>query len=276
MLCPLCETPGRRRFLANDIPVLDCPACRHRFAGLLPTPSHIDTVYADAYFHGGGAGYPDYLADANLHRQHGRRYGKLLARYHRPGRILDVGAAAGFILQGLTDYGWVGVGLEPNASMAAFGRDRLGLPIRTGTLDSYRSPEPFDAISFVQVHAHFPDPWAAFRRADALTKPGGVWLIETWNCESRTARSLGGAWHEYSPPSVLHWWSPPVLKRTLNRLGYRLRGTGHPQKWIGLRHGKSLLTHKYPLASGLLKRVPDGLSLPYPSEDLFWAVYQKV
>jgi len=67
-----------------------------------------------------------------------------------------------------------------------------------------------------------------------------------------------------------------VLKGTLNQLGYRLRGTGHPQKWIGLRHAKSLLTHKYPLAAGLLKRIPDGLALPYPSEDLFWAVYQKV
>lgn len=130
MLCPLCGTPGRRRFAAHGIPILDCPACRHRFAGLAPPPSHIDTVYADAYFHGGGAGYPDYLADANLHRQHGRRYGKLLSRFQRPGRILDVGAAAGFILQGMTDTGWTGAGIEPNVSMAAFGRDRLGLPSR--------------------------------------------------------------------------------------------------------------------------------------------------
>ncbi len=87
--------------------------------------------------------------------------------------------------------------------------------------------------------------------------------------------ALGNAWHEYSPPSVLHWWSPPVLKRTLNKLGYRLRGTGKPQKWIGLRHAKSLLMHKYGSLAGMLKRVPDRLALPYPSEDLFWAVYEK-
>ena len=62
MRCPLCGTPGRRRFAAHGIPILDCPACRHRFAGLVPPPTHIDTVYADAYFNGGGAGYPDYLA----------------------------------------------------------------------------------------------------------------------------------------------------------------------------------------------------------------------
>jgi len=146
---------------------------------LVPPPTHIDTVYADAYFHGGGAGYPDYPADAELLRQHGRRYGELLTRFYRPGRILDVGAAAGFILQGLTDTGWTGAGLEPNAAMAAFGRDRLELPIQTGTLDSSDFAGPFDAISFIQVLTHFPDPLATFRRADALTKPGGVWLIET-------------------------------------------------------------------------------------------------
>ncbi len=275
--CPLCGAAGRPRFTTHGILILDCPSCQHRFAGWRPPAAHVETVYGDAYFRGGGAGYPDYLADGTLLWRHGRRYGKLLARFHRPGRVLDVGAAAGFVLQGMTDAGWTGEGIEPNAGMAEFGRSRLGQRLHTGTLDTVELAEPFDAVSFVQVLAHFPDPLDAFRRADALTKPGGVWLIETWDCESRTARLLGEAWHEYSPPSVLHWWSPGVLRRTLAKLGYRLRGTGKPQKWIGLRHAKSLLTHKYGtgLAGRVLKAIPDGLALPYPSEDVFWAVYEK-
>ncbi len=189
--CPLCAARGRQRFVAHGIPILDCPACRHRFAALLAHAAHVESIYGDGYFHGGGAGYPDYLAEGELLRSAGRRYGKLLARFHRPGRVLDVGAAAGFVLQGLADRGWTGTGIEPNAAMAGFGRDRLNLPIHTGTLDSVEFAEPFDALSFVQVLAHVPDPLDTFRRADALTKPGGVWLIETWDCESRTARLLG-------------------------------------------------------------------------------------
>ena len=177
----------------------------------------------------------------------------------------------------MTNTGWTGEGIEPNAKMAEFGRTQFGLSIRTGTLDTVEFLEPFDAISWIQVLAHFPDPLATFRRADAITKIGGVWLIETWDCESRTAKFLGDSWHEYSPPSVLHWWNPPVLQRTLAPLGYRLRGTGKPQKWIGLRHAKSLLMHKYRsgLAGSLLKLIPDSLAVPYPSEDLFCAVYEK-
>ena len=264
------------RFAIGGIPVLDCPACRHRFAGWIPSDSHIESVYGDSYFHGGGAGYPNYLSDGNLLRSHGRRYGKLLTCFHRPGRLLDVGTAAGFLLQGMADSGWTGEGVEPNAAMAGYGCDRLGLTVHHGTLDTAELAGRFDAVAFIQVLAHLPDPPATFRRADALTEPGGVWLIETWDCASRTARLLGSAWHEYSPPSVLHWWSPPVLNRTLAELGYRLRGTGKPQKWIGLRHAKSLLMHKYGgIAGRLLAAIPDGLALPYPSEDLFWSVYEK-
>lgn len=273
--CPLCGCAGRVRFAAHGIPILDCPGCGHRFAALLPTAAHIEAIYADDYFRGGGAGYPDYFADAHLLRRHGRRCGERLARFRRPGRILDVGAAAGFLMQGMADTGWTVEGIEPNAAMAAFGRSELGLTIHTGTLDTARPSGLFDAVAFIQVLAHFPDPLESFRRADALTKPGGVWLVETWDAESRTARAFGRVWHEYSPPSVLHWWSKPVLNRTLAGFGYRLRGTGHPQKWIGLRHAKSLLIHKLGGAGRMLKHIPEGLAVPYPSEDLFWSVYDK-
>ena len=268
---------GRFRFAAHGIPILDCPECKHRFAGMPPAESHVETIYSDDYFHGGGAGYPDYLGESELLSRHGRRSGERLARFHRPGRLLDVGAAAGYLMRGMADGGWVPEGIEPNAAMAEYGRRELGLTVHTGTLDTVRPAGLFDAVAFIQVLAHLPDPMASFRRADDLTKPGGVWLVETWDCTSRTARMLGSSWHEYSPPSVLHWWSPRVLRRTLGRFGYRLRGTGKPQKWIGLRHAKSLLLHKSGsgLAGGLLRRIPEGLALPYPSEDLFWAVFEK-
>ena len=276
MDCPLCGTPGRQRFSAHDIPVLDCPACRHRYAGWVPTPSHIETVYADAYFHGGGAGYPNYLADANLHRQHGRSYGELLARYQRPGRILDVGAAAGFILQGMSDCGRMGVGLEPNAAMAAFGRDRLGLPIQTGDAGHLGLR---GAVRRDLIHPSLGP------------LPGPIGGLPPRRRPHETARHLVDRNAELrQPDGPLARWSlariqlaerlalvePAGVEAGAGPLGYSLRGTGYPQKWIGLRHTKSLLSHKYPLAAGLLKRISDGLAVPYPSEDLFWAVYQKV
>ena len=276
--CPLCDSASRAVFEVNGYPIQDCIRCGHRFVGVSPRSDHVETIYGDDYFQGGGAGYPDYLAEGKLLRETGQRYGRLLSRFARPGLLLDVGAAAGFLLQGFQHVGWKGQGIEPNARMAAYAREQLGVEVFPGTLDTFDSPNLFDAISFIQVLAHFPDPMTAFRLADRLTKPGGVWLIETWNAASRMAQILGKDWHEYSPPSVLHLWSPQVLKRTLNSLGYRLRSTGIAQKWIGVGHAKSLLQHKYGngVPTKLAGMIPSNWKLPYPSEDLFWAVYQKV
>jgi SAM-dependent methyltransferase len=289
MNCPLCRSLNTRTaFEHQGYPIRDCRACGHRFAGFQTATNHVEDIYGDDYFHGGGAGYPDYTAEARLLTTAGWRYGKLLKRYesggtscHRPPddvrRLLDIGAAAGFLLQGYTQAGWHGEGIEPNRNMAEYAKRELGQTVHAGTLETVSLMGTFDAVSWVQVLAHLPDPMESFRIADSLTNPGGLWLIETWNSASRTARLLGEAWHEYSPPSVLHWWTPAVLKRTLAPLGYRLRGTGFAQKWIGLGHAQSLVEHKYGngLPTKIARLFPKSWKVPYPSEDLFWAIYQK-
>jgi hypothetical protein len=45
---------------------------------------------------------------------------------------------------------------------------------------------------------------------------GRAWIIETWNRDDWVARLLGRHWHEYSPPSVLHWFNPDGLRRLVN------------------------------------------------------------
>jgi len=280
--CPLCGQDSHLCFVKEDYPIRGCRVCGHQFADYVPPPSHTDVVYGDQYFTGGGAGYADYLAEAELLRARGRRYARLLHRWITPpGRLLDVGAAAGFLLAGFCDQGWTGEGVEPNERMATHARTVLGLSVEATTLEAAQLDRHYDLVSFIQVVAHFPDPLKAFQRADQLTRPGGFWLIETWNSESLTARILGQNWHEYSPPSVLHWFSRRSLRRVLLQLGYRQVGIGTLGKWLNAGHAKSLLQHKLAgtIAGRLVNRVatlfPDHLVIPYPSEDLFWAVFQK-
>ncbi len=49
--------------------------------------------------------------------------------------VLDIGAAAGFFLSGLLDCGWSGDGLEPNAAMSDYGKNKLGANVVNGTLE---------------------------------------------------------------------------------------------------------------------------------------------
>jgi 2-polyprenyl-3-methyl-5-hydroxy-6-metoxy-1,4-benzoquinol methylase len=279
--CPLCGGPSRRRFARRGFWIRDCEACRHRFAELVARDDHVQRTYDDAYFLHGGAGYAGYLNEERGIRARGRWYGRLLARYTTPGTVLDVGCAAGFWLQGLVEAGWKGRGIEPNATMAEHARLRLGLDVETGTLEQLQGSERFDLVSMIQVVAHFTDVQGALRSAAALIRPAGHLLVETWNRESWTARCLGRHWHEYNPPSVLHWFAPESLRRLGERLGLSEIARGRPRKRISGRHAKSLLRHQLggTPAGRVLARalgvVPDGLPLPYPADDLFWMLLRR-
>lgn len=271
----------RQLFQKHGYWICECEACHHRCAALSPSPDHVDQVYGDHYFCGGEAGYPDYLSEAEILLAHGKQYGLLLKRYMPPGTVLDVGAAAGFILKGFQESGWQGIGLEPNPYMAEYARTQLGLRVGTSTLEQFQGHERYDLISMIQVVAHFYELRQAFQVAAEFTRPGGFWLIETWNRESLVARALGQHWHEYSPPSVLHWFSPEGLKRFVAQFGFFEVARGRPSKWLNGAHVKSLLGYKLQgsqlswLAGGLLDVIPDHLTIPYPTYDLFWILFQK-
>lgn len=280
-LCAICGSPTVRKFEVHDYWVRECTNCGHQSAESEPAADHVKRVYDDSYFRGGGAGYPDYFAEGPLLRAHGQWYGRLLATFTKPGRVLDVGAAAGFVLQGLCDTGWTGRGVEPNARVAAFAREKLGLAVEAGSFENFRPPESYDLVSMIQVVAHFVDVRRAFAVASEAVAASGLLLIETWNRRSWSARILGKSWHEYSPPSVLRWFSPADLEHLAAQFGFHPIGTGRPPKRIQAAHAKALLDYKLResawrgVVGKMLRVIPDSVSLPYPAEDLFWMLFKK-
>ena len=282
MLCPLCDGDSVPAFEKDGHEIRDCASCDHRFTRpVAPAETHVRSIYSDDYFTRGGAGYADYVAEEKLLRRRGHWYAKLLSKHTKPGSILDVGAAAGFILQGFVDSGWTGNGVEPNDTMASVARSRLGLEVWTGMMEHLADDLQFDAVSMIQVLPHFIEPRRAIQVVAKILRPGGLLLVETWNRKSWTARILGKSWHEYSPPSVLHWFSPQGVADLGNTFGLKEIARGRPAKRILASHGKSLVKHK--LNSSAVGRImakpldliPDNLVLPYPAEDLFWMVLRK-
>ena len=277
MRCPVCLSDSNHRvFRKYGYTILECD-CGHRFADLKCAAEHVDRVYADEYFNAGGAGYPDYLGEAGIIRSQGRLYGQLLGRFTRPGRVLDVGAAAGFILEGLMDSGWQGVGLEPNTTMVAAAQ-RRGVDVRAGTLESLHEEQRFDVVTFIQVIAHFYDLDRALSAAAEATSDQGYWLIESWNKDSWMARLQGSHWHEYSPPSVLNYFSLETLVKIMARFGFTPIAHGRPPKKISGAHVRSLIQHSTGprVLKSLATIVRPTWTLPYPSLDLFWVLLKRL
>ena len=111
-----------------------------------------------------------------------------------------MGCAAGFILRGFKDSGWDVYGIEPNETMAGYGRIELNLNITTGSLETYQSFQQFDLVNLIQVIGHFYDIDTALIKLSGLVKQNGLVLVESWNMKSTIAKVMGKNWHEYSPP----------------------------------------------------------------------------
>jgi SAM-dependent methyltransferase len=280
--CELCGARARQWCRARGYSFFVCRECDYAFVPRSES-GHLtaDAVFGNDYFFGGGPGYPNYLLEADLLRAQGRRYGVLLAKFAKPGRILDVGAAAGFVLSGLVQSGWSGVGLEPNQTMTAHARESEGVDVRVGTLERAELGATFDAVSMIQVIDHVVDLGQAIEQVTRVLAPGGLLLVETWDRGSATARLFGKHWHEYSPPSVLRVFSRRALRRCLVKRGFEFIAQGRSKKYVRVGHAKALFAFKAGQSRvarsfiRLIDAIPDRLTLRYPADDLFWAIYRR-
>jgi len=216
--CPVCDAPTVAEERFGPAPLFRCDACT-----FVQLAGEVDpALYGDAYFAAYAGG--DYLAEEAQRRHESRIRLDLLAQLTPPpARLLEVGAAAGFLLDEARARGYAAVGLEPNDAMAARARETLGLDVRTGRLGELPlDPAGFDAACAFHVVEHLDAPLGALRALHAALKPGGHLLVEVPNAQSAAARRLGAAWQPLDLPYHVGHHGPRSLRTLLERAGFEV------------------------------------------------------
>jgi SAM-dependent methyltransferase len=276
-----CKKEKKILFEKKGYPILECKQCGHQFIEIPDHGEHVATVYSDDYFFEGKDGYPNYLDKGEILYKHGLRYARLIGKYIKPGKVLDVGSAAGFILKGFRDAGWICKGIEPNETMAAYAREKLGLDIKTGSIETLQTDEKFDLVNMIQVIGHVYDLDKTLQNVTALLKANGLVLVESWDVKSMTAKLMGKNWHEYCPPSVAHWFSDKTLSTLFEYYGFELIGKGHPLKKINAEHAFSFLEGRgvnpiFKRTIDAMNRFAGKITLIYPLRDVKWYIFRKI
>jgi 2-polyprenyl-3-methyl-5-hydroxy-6-metoxy-1,4-benzoquinol methylase len=94
------------------------------------------------------------------------------------GRLLDIGAGIGILMDAAIKDGWVAEGVEPSATAAERARKRTGAVVHEGLLeDTVLSEGCYDAVTILDILRSVPDPLKFLVAARRVLRPGGVLLI---------------------------------------------------------------------------------------------------
>ncbi len=170
-------------------------------------------------------GYEEMVDETYLDEAEARRtlFGWVLDRmgaYVMPGnRLLEVGSNVGLFLDVASKRGWQARGVEPSGWAARLGRERFGVDLQQGTLESLEQKPDADAIVMLDVLEHLVDPLESLRRLRTMVGEEGLLALSTVNLSGVHARARGGSWPWFIRPH-LHYFTPETLDAMLARAGF--------------------------------------------------------
>lgn len=169
-----------------------------------------------------------------------------LLTVERPGRLLDVGCAAGEFAAQAMSCGWRVDGVEREPALAHAARAR-GIAVQLCDFDADRLPwEPatFDAAVAGEVIEHLVDTDHLLAEMARVVRPGGVLIVTTPNLASleNRVRLLFGRYpmwmdHRVAGTGHLRYYTPRILRAQLAAHGFHVeRHVGNwvpivPQRW---------------------------------------------
>lgn len=140
----------------------------------------------------------------------------------RPGaKVLDCGAATGFLMGVAKDLGYEPYGVELSEYGAQqiaerFGKDR----VHNGHLEDAKFADGmFEAIFMCDFLEHVRDPETILKKAHALLAPGGKIAISMPRVGSATNRAMGLKWTHYKTEH-LYYFSIENLRMLLSKMGF--------------------------------------------------------
>lgn len=236
--CGLCGSAERRlKFQDGPFQVVTCERCGLTYVTpRLTDGALIDEVYNEGYWNSDAAkdrGYTDYTADERLYLKTYRRRRSIVERhFDAPGRVLDVGCAAGYFLRVMADEGWDVTGLEPSDAIRPHAERLIGAEnVRAGLLgEADLEPASFDLVTMWDVIEHIPDPVSALREVAKLLRPGGKFLVETQNVSSRAAAVLGKKWQHYKHAEHIYHFNPETIADLFARADFEILEN---RPWLG-------------------------------------------
>jgi len=235
--CNFCGSGGRKPLYGDDSHLVRCDGCGLVYTRAQMTLEMMKEFYNEDYFTSSNSlnkGYEDYFESRkNINRTFSRRL-DLIERYTSgPGRLLDVGCAAGFFLETAKERGWEVSGVDISELCAAYARDRLGIEVRNELfLHSGYEAGSFDMVTMWDYLEHSATPKEDILHAGKLLKEAGILVIATPDISSLPARLFKSNWIGIKLEEHFYYFSRDNLKRILAESGFDVVSSSYIGKYV--------------------------------------------
>jgi 2-polyprenyl-3-methyl-5-hydroxy-6-metoxy-1,4-benzoquinol methylase len=231
----------------------------------MPTAEEM-RAYAEQHYREGV--YAEYARARPLKVATFRRRLALLSRHLQGGRLLDLGAACGFMLEAALEAGFDPSGVEFSAPAIELAAPAIRPRIVRGDVNDL-PPGQFDVLTAFDIIEHQLDPALALRRWAERLRPGGLLLLTTPDAGSLLGRLMGRHWPMLQPLQHTVLFSREAMARLVDEAGLDLLLVRSAEKVMTPAYLTGQLEPYFPRAAGALLRLGRtaptlaGLALPF-------------
>ncbi len=222
-----------------------CRQCGSLQTSRVYSASELDQYYALDYYEGyrgrqDQGAYIDYIGQRTFIQGNLQRRVDFASRYMsiaEEADWLDIGCAAGFLLDVVRGYGYVPWGIDYSDYGPHYARTSLAISgARQATIETLPADFPpfFDVISAIDVVEHVTDQRDMLVRCANHLKPGGYLVCETFDPTSLLARAAGPYWHAIDPPNHFAILSLAGIDMVLRQHALRLVKATRLPRWLSI------------------------------------------
>jgi 2-polyprenyl-3-methyl-5-hydroxy-6-metoxy-1,4-benzoquinol methylase len=148
------------------------------------------------------------------------------------GRLLDIGAGSGILVEQAIEMGYRAEGIEPSSWLHEIAVHRH-LPVHLGSFPNPATSGPFDVITLINVIEHVPNPVELLRNIAESLSPGGTVIVVTPDVGSVAAHILSWKWWHFRVAHI-GYFNKRTLLSALDRAGLQPVSMSRPG-WFSLR-----------------------------------------
>jgi SAM-dependent methyltransferase len=243
----------------GTFPLVRCLDCGMRFLAAQPTGESLAELYGADYFARDfrcGRSDTDYFRE-DAFRAENDGLLDAFERLRPQGRLLEIGAAGGWLLKRARERGWTVQGVELSESAVAHARG-LGLDVHWGDLLDARLPtSAYDLVYLGDVLEHVPDCRVVLSEVARVLAPGGFLYLRGPITTHSLARSLALATFEAAgrtivlrePPYHLWEFTPRPLARLVRAVGLAVVSVRQSKIPPGSAHGEKTASQRAAMAA---------------------------